>query len=172
MKKLVILLFLITIINCDKDTTSINAVDKFFDPQKIEQLSIEEYDGFWQGESIKNVSENITGIFNNHPEFLAGKRYSSENKNIVISVFQTKEAAIHAMEGRINNVACVILPGNSNDLFKSKWWFTDCIPNGIFVNQWNTIIELGYYHSNYSEIEDFMIQSAAELAHRVDSLSE
>lgn len=76
------------------------------------------------------------------------------------------------MEGRINTVACVILLGESNDLIKSKWWYTDCIPNGIFVNQWNTIIELGYYHSDYSEIEDFVIQSAAFLVNKVDSLSE
>jgi len=170
MKKLPILLFLFTIINCDKDTTPIHVEEKWFDPQKITQLHIEEFDSFWQEESIKNVSEIAT--FYDHPEFLAGKRYHSENKIIDISVFQTKEASIYAMDDLINTVACVILPGSSNDILNSKWWFTSCIPNGVFLNQWNTIIEIGYYHSSYAEIEDFMIQSAAEVARRIDNMSE
>ena len=171
MKERLILLFLITIIGCGKHTTTSNSVEEYFDPQKIRQLSIET-DAFWQGEEITSISDFVTGNFNDHPDFLAGKRYSSENKVIGISVFNNKESAINAMEGRRNTVACVILLGESNDLIKSKWWYSDCIPNGIFINQKNTIIELGYYYPDYSEIEDFLMQSAAFLADKVESLSE
>lgn len=172
MKKLLILLLLISVHNCSKDSTSINLGEKYFDPQKLSQLSLEDFDSFWQGEEINNISDYITANFNTNFEFLGAIRYSSENKDIGVSVFKTRSDAVSAMEQRINQVACVIIPGDSDDLFTSNWWFTDCIPNGIFVNHLNTIIELGYYHSDYGEIEDFMIQSAAEVARRVDYLSE
>ena len=37
----------------------------------------------------------------------------------------------------------------------NKWWKSDCIPDMIFLNQWNTIIEVGCYNENYQEIETF-----------------
>ena len=82
-------------------------------------------------------------------------------------LFETPEAALTYMEDRIANVACVILPGSPAELFEGSWWVTDCIPNAIFVNQDNTIIELGYRNAEYSEVEDFLIASATELASSV-----
>ena len=52
-----------------------------------------------------------------------------------------------------------------------KWWMTDCIPNAIFLNQWNTIIETSYYNENFNEVKTFLTQSISVLANRIDRLS-
>ena len=120
---------------------------------------------------INNISDYITANFNSHPNFLKAIRYSSNNKIIGVSVFKNRSDAISAMEERINTVACVILDGDSLLFNNKKWWKSDCIPDMIFLNQCNTIIEVGCYSENYQEIETFLIQSVNELANRVFKLS-
>ena len=82
-----------------------------------------------------------------------------------------KETAINAFESRIQNVACVILPYEQAGNIQGKWWYSDCIPNIVFVNRWNTIIEVFYYYTSYEEVEAILYDTAKEIMHRVDNLS-
>ena len=134
-------------------------------------LELEDVGNFWSGDSIKHISDYICSCFENHPGFINGARYNGVNKNIGVSVFNSQTAAIEAMDGRINTVACVIQSGVNNDILKGKWWFSDCIPNIIFVSQWNTIVEVNCYFSDYEQVKTLLIETAAEIAKRVDLLS-
>ena len=160
----------LSLISCEKNPSSHK--EKFFDPQKLPLLSLEEVNHFWQNDSIKYISNFIDGIFNDHSGFLGGVRYSGDKNIIGVSVFKSQADAIDAMELRRNNVAAIIVPGNSDEVFKGKWWFTDNIPNAVFVNQWNTIAEVSAYHPDYEEVKTLLMETAAEIAQRIDSLSE
>jgi hypothetical protein len=172
MKKLFIFLFLVSIISCNDKSTSVKDEEKIFDVQNISKLELDNFDFFWEGEEIKDIENSKTGIFSTIDNFLESLRYNSQNKMIEISVFKSKNDAILGMETRRNNVACLIEEGDSNLFSNNKWWKSDCIPDMIFLNQWNTIIEVGCYNENYQEIETFLIQSVKELASRVDKLSQ
>ena len=120
--------------------------EKFFDRSKLPLLSLAEVNHFWQGDSIKHISHFIDGNFNDYAGFLDGIKYSGDKKKVAVSVFQSQAAAIEAMELRRDNVAAVIEPGSSSENLKGKWWFGNNVLNYVFVNQWNTIIEVSYYH--------------------------
>jgi hypothetical protein len=169
MRKLFILIAFLSFINCDKNPLSHK--EKFFEPQKLPLLSLEKVNNFWQDDSIKHTSNYIDGSFNNHSNFLVGISYRGDIKGVGISVFKSQTDAIEAMKLRRNNVAAIIEPGNSSEIFKGKWWYTDNIPNAVFVNQWNTITEVSYYHLNYEEVRTSLMETAIEIARRIDSLS-
>jgi len=40
------------------------------------------------------------------------------------------------------------------------------------VNQWNTIVEVYYYNPSFEEVKTLLLETAAEIARRIDSLSE
>ena len=110
--------------------------------------------------------------FENYPGFIKGINfYSGNGKRIWISVFKTKEDAVIAMELRINDVACVINNGNSDE-FENKWWYSECMEYMIFVNQHNTIVELGFSsNAPFELIKDKLLDIAKEINKRIDSLS-
>ncbi len=168
---ILLLLILILIYACDKkDDSSDN--EKYFDPQYLDTLNVRNIDEFWDDtDTMINKSYFVDGNFYHHPGFITGTRYSGSEKGIAVSVFASKDIAIEAMEIRINDVACLIETGNSNDIFKDEWWYSECIPNMVFVNRWNTIIEVWYGAGNYNEFENILINTIKEVIKRVDDLS-
>ena len=75
------------------------------------------------------------------------------------------------MEYRIENVTVLINEGIS-DSIKGLWWFSDDGWNSsVFVNQWNTIIEVMYFNADFEDVEDILYHVANELARRIDDLS-
>ena len=72
------------------------------------------------------------------------------------------------MEYRIDNVAISINEGESNNLISEEWWYTY---GTVFVNRWNTIIEVYYDHPNFDEIKDLLMETASLIALRIDLLS-
>ncbi|MBN2091210.1 hypothetical protein JW964_16480 [candidate division KSB1 bacterium] len=170
LKKLFIFIALLSFIKCEKDPTAHH--EKFFDPQKLPQLSLEKVNHFWQDDSIKNISNFIDATFNEHSKFLDCVRYSGKKNVIGVSIFQSQTDAIDAMELRRNNVAAMITVGGKNELISGKWWLTQSPSNSIFLNQWNIIIEVAYYYPSYEEIPGILIGTAAEIAKRIDSLSD
>lgn len=170
MKKLFIIIFFLSFLNCGKNPSSNK--EKFFDSQKLPLLSLEEVNHFWQDDSIKHISNFIDGSFNDHSGFLGGISYLGEHKGVAVSVFKSQADAIDAMELRRNNVAAIIEPGNSTEVLKEKWWFSENIPNIVFFNQWNTIAEVYYYQPDYEEVKTILMETAAEIARRIDSLSD
>lgn len=76
------------------------------------------------------------------------------------------------MEERINLVSSIISEGGSNGTFEDKWWYSKGINCYIFLNKYNTIIEVEYnYYQTYEENELILIETVSEIANRIDSLS-
>lgn len=168
MKKLLMIIVILSFISCDEDELHHK---KIFNPADLSKLSLNNIDNFWINDSIKHVSDFIDGIFNTHAEFIDGISYSGSKKMIAVSVFNSQDGAIEAMKERINNVAMMIVTGEDHALFSEQWWYGDGISSAVFVNQWNTIIETVHFHSDYEQVKTVLINTAAEIAKRIDSLS-
>ena len=153
---------------CDEDESH---QKKIFNPANLSKLSLDKIDSFWDDDSIKHVSDFIDETFNTHLEYLVGTRYSSDSKMIVVSVFNSQYGAIEAMELRRNNVAVVIKNGINNEFISGKWWFSQNPSSLIFLNKLNVIIEVLYNdYPTYAENETVLIQTAVEIAKRIDAL--
>lgn len=193
-----IVLFLICFMSCEKDFSPIGN-KKLFHPDRLSQLSLDSVGDFWASDTINDVSDFVTANFDLHAGHLSSIRYSSEKgKDLAVSVFETQEIAIDAMEERVNNVAALIFPGDSygdwdketyeayRDLYwfadtqeriEDRWWWSIYIfgnaQRGIFINKWNTIIEAGNLYDDLSDSTRVLLEDAAiEIADRVEALSE
>lgn len=170
---LIIVLFSFLVVNscklfCDEDELQ---QKKIFNTSKLSKLSLNNIDSFWDDDSIKHVSDFIDETFNTHLEYLVGTRYSSDSKMISVSVFNSQYGAIEAMELRRNNVAVVIKNGINNEFISGKWWFSQNPSSLIFLNKLNVIIEVLYNdYPTYAENETVLIQTAVEIAKRIDAL--
>lgn len=170
MKGFVFLLLLVCIISCENGNEK---QDKFFYPEKLGLLNITNIDEFWDDELDIDTSFSGGGgaLFDLHPGFLDGIGLYNNSQMVWVSVFSSKDTAIIAMESRIANVAAVIQEGTSNDI-SGKWWFLYEGRNyTVFVNQWNTIIEVMYFNADFEDVEDILYHVANELAGRIDDLS-
>lgn len=163
MKPLFYLLVLTILFSCEKD----NMHDKYFNSNDISKIELESIDDFWENDTIKNSSD---GMFDNYSGYVDGIAHRGEVKGVGISVFDTGQIALDAMQSRIATVACVIKNGTTNEI-EGDWWFSDCIPNIVFVKQWNTIIEVYYYDNDFESIKNILYRTANEIASRVDNLS-
>jgi hypothetical protein len=168
---ILLLLSFIIFVNCEHDE-SIESI-KYFPPEKLSELSLDNVGNFWLNDKIDNISDYVTQNFDTDPGHLVSIRYSSKNNSriIAVSVFKSREIAFNAMEERRHNVACLIENGTSDEI-KGTWWFTKCVGTySVFVNTLNAIIEVGRDTNNYEEIED-ILYTAKEISNRVDKLSE
>ena len=165
MKKLIILLIVSVLTGCEREGT-----EKFFDPGDLLHLDLADLSGFWSDPAVLDTSWYITASFESDPAYLDGIRVSGNERGVAVSVFDSDSAAIRAMEMRRNLVACVILPGLSDEM-ENTWWYSACIPHMVFINQWNTIIEVSYYAENYEMVEDLLLDTGKEVAERIDRKS-
>ena len=170
MKNFVLLLLLACVISCENRNEK---QDEFFSPEKLGLLDLANIDSFWVDQS--NIDTSFSGgggeLFNLHPGFLEGIGLFNDNQMVWVSVFSSKDTAIIAMESRIADVAAVIQEGTSDDI-DGKWWFLyEGWNYAVFVNQWNTIIEVMYFNADFEDVEDILYHTANELADRVDALS-
>lgn len=168
--KLIFLLMLSFFINCIRDKNPIDTKLQYFNPDLLDQLDIENLHAFWLSDTSisKTYSSSSTGV--NKHDLIKCVRYKCNNKHIGISIFPTQSSAIFSVESIIDNVACIIQKDTTNH-FSDLYWFSECIPNMVFANKWNTIIEVGYYHQNFEEIKEIIYDTAFEIANRVDKLS-
>ena len=170
MKSIVFLLFLACIFSCENRN---GKQEEFFSPEKLDLLNLANINGFWINQSIIDTSFNGGGgeLFNLHPGFIEGIGLFNSDQMVWVSVFTSKDTAIIAMESRIADVASVIKEGASDDII-GKWWFLyEGENSAVFVNQWNTIIEVMFFHAYYTDVESTLFSTANELARRVDDLS-
>jgi hypothetical protein len=152
------------IFSCENE----NNQNKYFNPNDIPKIGLENMNDFWENDTIRRSSD---GMLDNCSGYLDGISHRGEDRGNGISVFESGQMARDAMEFRIADVACVIENGTTNEI-EGEWWITDCIPNGVFVKQWNTIIEVYYYESDFESIENLLYTTANEIARRVDNLSD
>jgi hypothetical protein len=109
--------------------------------------------------------------FNFCQTYIDGVGFENKHQGICITVFESKEKALECMEGRIKTVACVIEKGSS-EFMSEIWWYSDCLPKMVFINQHNTIIEVNYKHRNYKEVEPILVRVASDIANTIDRLCE
>lgn len=173
MKKILFLIFFISLLGCDKDNETDVRSEKYFDSNNLDELNLANIDDFWSDGIKIDTSFYMGANFENHSGFIEGiKLYSGNGKAIWVSVFKTKEDAINAMELRINNVACVIYNGNPDE-FESQWWYSDCMDYIIFVNQYNTIVEIDFSsNATFDLIKGILLEIAEEICKRIDKLSD
>ena len=169
----VFLILIMSSFGCSKDGDTNPNSEKLFDYAKISQLNLADINTFWT-EGIKiDTSFYMGAHFENHQGFINGIRlFSGNGKAIWISIFKSKDNAIDAMDQRINDVACVINSGDTNEL-ETQWWFSDCIDYFIFVNQYNTIIEIDFAsNAPFELIKGTLLDVAKEINKRIDVLSD
>jgi hypothetical protein len=165
MKKLIIFLFLIGLLACEENNS------KIFNAESLDDLNLASIDGFWDAGIDIDTSYYMGALWERYTGFIGGIRLSGGEKNVSVSVFETHEIAINAMQALIGDAACVIEEGTTDEI-KDTWWFSDCIPDLVFVCKLNTIIQVGIYSLDFSTVEDTLYQTANEIAIRVFKLSE
>ena len=170
MKKFIFLIVMLTgIIGCENGNENENEKqEKFFDSKNLNQLDLANINNFWKKGIEIDTSNSTDGIFENHSGFIEGICFSIKDRAVWISVFTTQDMAIDAMESRIPNVAGVIEKGTSDEI-KGVWWYYGS--SAVFVNQWNTIIEVTIFGVNNEKLKGTVYNTANELAKRVNNLS-
>ena len=172
MKKLIFLTLLVLFPGCDKNNITDSTAVKYFDSRNLNQLNIANIDNFWSEGLDIDTSYYMGANFENHPAFIEGIRlFSGNGKAIWVSVFKTQKDAINAMELRIKDVACVINNGDQDE-FENRWWYSDCMDYFIFVNQYNTIIEIDFSsNAPFDLIKGILLDTAETVVERIDNLS-
>ena len=165
MKKILIIPLLLGLIECEVDRI------KIFNAESLNDLDLARIDGFWEAGIDIDTSYYMGSLFENDTGFIDGIRLSGGEKYVGVSVFKTQEIAINAMQALIGDVACVIEEGTS-DVIKDAWWFSDCIPDMVFVSKLNTIIQVGIYSLDFSTVKDTLYRTANEISARVFEHSE
>jgi hypothetical protein len=141
-----------------------------FNVKSIDKLQVENLKGFWNENSTLDSEYSTYTMFESHPGYLNNYRISDENSsNIELSFFKTKADAVEAMENRRNNVASVINQGTSTAL-PGLWWYTESIPNAVFVSRWNVLLEVDIYSSDFKVVEDSLFNTANEILRRMSLL--
>lgn len=151
-------------ISCNKNSMT---EEKYFDPEQISSLLLEGMDGFWDNDSLKSSSN----YFNNSLGYLGGVELMDNGKRMGVAVFESQELALSSMERRIISVAGVIIPGETNEILKGKWWHSGDY-SYVFASQWNTIIEVGCLGFEYEVVKTLLLETAAEISDKIDSMSQ
>jgi hypothetical protein len=171
MKKYLFLMAIVSLIACNKNDDNVKE-DKYFDAENLYQLDLASIEDYWIDGVTIDTSFYMGANFEIHPGFIGGIRlFAGNGKAIWISVFETEEDAMNAMENRRNNVACIIQTGDS-DAFEKPWWFAECMDYALFVNQYNTIVEIDFSSNAPVELIKQILQEVAEeIILRIDLLS-
>lgn len=172
MRTFLLSIIVISFLSCHKSDSPAKPEQKYFNPDDLSKLDLDSVPDFWEN-SIFKIDDTFFPYIIYPDENNKGVQYHSKNngidKNIGVSVFETQEKAIAGMKFRITDVSAVILEGTTKSNFQGEWWYND--GSAIFVNQWNTIIEVTISISEYKDVEKELIETAAEIAKRVDKLS-
>ena len=177
MKTILLSIIVLSLFACNKSDPVVTPKpkDKYFNPADISKLKLDSVPNFWENNNFK-INNNYWQYIEYPEENNKGVQYSiridgpTNHMAIGISVFETQEKAIAGMKFRINHVASVIIEGTTKSPFPGKWWHSKS-QSAIFVNQWNTIVEvlIGAYY--YKDFEKELMETADEITKRVDKLS-
>ena len=174
MRTFLLSLIVLSFFACNKSDPATIPVQKYFNPDDLSKLKLDSVPDFWENSNFK-IDDTFWSYIVYPEENNKGVMYSiridgTKSKIIGVSVFETQAKAIAGMKFRITDVAAVILEGTAKSSFSGEWWYSD--GSAFFVNQWNTIIEVTILTSNYKDVEKELMETAAEIAKRVDRLSQ
>lgn len=172
MKLIPLLIIGLIFYSCNKtdEVPDTEQIQKYFESGDLLKLKLDSVPEFWEPSDILKVNEKYYPYTIREDSDNAGLLISNKNaKGVGVVVFKSQEDAVYLMELRIKGVAAVILEGVDHKYFSGKWWYYD--GSSIFVNKWNTIVEIQILGSDYKDVEKELIETASEIAQRVDKLS-
>jgi len=162
MKIIIFLLIPILLLSCKGQITS--PKEKFFNPKDLDNLSLENIEYFWQGDTAEIWIDPIPN-FNKNEGYLKGFELRGDLKEIGVFVFKTQAIAISAFENYKELCSALINDGENNDLIKEKWWYIEGDPYyAIMINKYNTLVML----HNYYSYENVLMDTAIEIMRRID----
>ena len=174
MRKVIFIFNFIFLIGCARDKSPISIDMKYFPPQKLILLELDNISYFWKQDIPINTSNFMGAAVEKSPGFLKGVEFRSENHNkqIAIYVFDSGLNAINLMNDYGSYASAHIEKGEYHELISQEWWYLKW-PSvyGIFVNQLNTIICVNYTFDSDPNYEELVINTAAEIASRINTLS-
>jgi hypothetical protein len=168
MKKFLWIAAVLSLVSCIRDKSLISTKYKYFDPTDLPALALENMDEFWEQDSLLYRRN----AFERYESCQQAIDLYGQDKGIRIAVFTSQQDAIRAMEYQISLASCVIYPGYHYDILKGLWWYTYDLPSSVFVNQWNTIVEVYSREVYIDEIMSILMETAAEVCRRIDNLSQ
>lgn len=147
-------------------------IDKIFDFKDVHLLNISDLKDYWGSDVEIDTSYSVYSSIPNDTNFVAGIRFSGEpGQDIEIYVFKSKANALNYIDPVINYGQCLIIKGTSNAI-SGEWWYTECMPNSVYVCRWNTVIRVSYGAGSYDSVKDKLYKAANELVCRIDKLSQ
>jgi hypothetical protein len=161
--------FIILLLLANCNNAIVNNREIKFNPDDLSRLKIDTITTFWKNDSLKESTRDFFA-FDSNP-FIG---LTSPTKNIAITVFASKNDAVNSMTNRIKSCQAIVHVGVPNDSLDGNWWYIQGIPYDsfpyydIFLNRWNTIIEVS---ANVPEYKETVIQTVIEIYRRIDNLS-
>ena len=165
MKTIIFLVIPFMLAGCKDELTSSN--EKLFNPEDIDALLLENLTDFWQGDSIWLDDYSL---FKDFEGYLDGIEYRSKyNKFISVHVFESKEAALNAVEEYRSLIAMMTVESENHKIIKERWWHgVGSSYLIIFVNKLNTLV---FVSNTESTDENICINTAVEILNRIENKS-
>jgi hypothetical protein len=177
MKTILLSIIFLSLFACNKSDPATNPVQKYFNPDNLSKLILDSVPDFWENNNFK-IDDTFWNYIIYPEENNKGIMYSiridgpKNYKWIGVSVFETHEKAITQMKYRISEIINMpVFEGSTKSPFPGEWWYAN-ETSSIYVNQWNTIIEVVIGSKGYKDFENELMETAAEIAKRVDRLSQ
>ena len=168
MKKIILVLILACILGCERQDHQ----EKFFDFRQIYALDLASIDSFWKDDTNIDTSYRMPAAFEYDSGFIDGIRLFAHDREIWVSVFQSQDIAIDAMQ-KLDETSTIVIEEGDSDVIDGIWWFSDSKPyNVVFVSKWNTIINVEIRYSKFETVADTLYNTANEISRKVDHFSD
>jgi hypothetical protein len=175
MRTFLLSIIVLSFFACNKSDPITSPVQKYFNPDNLSKLKLDSVPDFWENNNFK-ISYTFWPYIIYPEENNKGIMYSiridgpKNYKWLGVTVFETHEKSIAQMKYRISESQIQVFEGSAKSPFPGEWWYSN-EESAIFVNQWNAIIEVRIGIKGYKDFEKELMETAAEIVHRVDKLS-
>ena len=135
------------------DNRVLASKNQLFTPEVVDRFRATDFTSFLGRDSVTFRANNLGGVlFKMQPGYLGGGTLRSSGRGVGIAVFESKQAALAAVEARRQNVAAVINQGQQERNRIKHWWFSESQALLSIVHE-NMVVEVIDLNKRYSEIE-------------------
>lgn len=127
--------------------------DQLFAREVVDSFRTADFASFLGNGPVTFRADNLGGVlFKMQPGYLEGGTLRSSSRWVGMAVFESKQAALAAVEARRQNVSAVIDQGQQERNRIEHWWFGET-QAFLSIVQENMVVEVGGLNRHYSEIE-------------------